>query len=86
MADNRYPDGPLAPARHAFAVAPDDDAMLPASTKRLYVGGSGDITLRARASAVDVVLVDVPAGTQIEVDAIHVRETGTTAANIVAFS
>lgn len=86
MADNRYPDGPLAPARHAFVVTPDDDVMLPASTKKLYVGGTGDLTLCARESTVDVVLVGVPGGTQIEVDAIHVRATGTTATNIVAFS
>lgn len=86
MADNRYPDGPLAPARHAFAVTPDDDDMLIASTKKLYIGGTGDVTLRARDSAVDVVLVAVPAGTQIDVDAVYVRADGTTATNIVAFS
>ena len=40
-------DSLIAPAKTAFAITPDDNADLPSATKAVYVGGDGDLILRA---------------------------------------
>ncbi|MEM6265884.1 MAG: hypothetical protein AAF494_01660 [Pseudomonadota bacterium] len=72
-----------APAESVFAVAPADASEFATSTKALYVGDGGDIVLRAVGDDADVTFVNVPAGAILPVRVKAVRETGTTAANIV---
>jgi hypothetical protein len=67
-----YADSPDSPANHAFAIVPSDSAELPAVTKAIYVGTSGDVTYR-----------NVPDGAYLTVRASHVRAAGTTAADLV---
>lgn len=70
-------------ARGAVSVTPSDTDAIEAC-RALYVGGTGDITMRARGSSADVVFAAVPAGTILPVQVTYVRETGTTATDIVA--
>ena len=74
----------LTPSENAFAVTPDNAAPLMVVPKYLYVGGAGNVTLRAKDSSTDVVFANVPAGGYIYVRASHVRQAGTTATAIVA--
>ncbi|MEM6907166.1 MAG: hypothetical protein AAF494_00685 [Pseudomonadota bacterium] len=72
-----------APASDLFEISPDDTNDLSNVTKALYVGGAGDILLRAVGGSADVTLANVPAGSIVPVRVKAVRETGTTATNIV---
>jgi len=74
----------LTPSEHAYAVTPNDNTALVIVPKFLYIGGAGNVTLRTKDSASDVVFMDVPAGGYLYVRASHVRATGTTATAIVA--
>lgn len=49
----------------------------------IYVGGAGNVTLRAIGSSVDTVFTNVPAGSVLKVRAQFVRATGTTATNML---
>lgn len=80
---NAYADSPDAPASHAFAIAPSDSAELPAVTKAIYVGSSGDVMLRPLRAAADVIYRNVPEGAYLTIRASHVRATGTTAGDLV---
>lgn len=77
-------DTVLTPSQNAFAVVPSDSAALPAVPKFLYIGGTGNVTLRAMDATADVVFANVPAGGYLYVRATHVRAAGTTATAIVA--
>jgi hypothetical protein len=78
-----YADSPDSPANHAFAIVPSDSAELPIVTKAIYVGSSGDVTLRPLRAAADVTYRNVPDGAYLTVRASHVRATGTTATDLV---
>lgn len=78
-----YADAPDAPATQAFAIVPSDGAELPAVTKAIYVGSSGDVTLRPLRGTADVTYRNVPEGAYLTVRASHVRATGTTAGDLV---
>jgi hypothetical protein len=79
-----FTDNVSSPANHAVAVTPHATNPLPFVAKALYVGGAGNVTLRAKGDAADVTFVGVPAGTILPVRAAYVRASGTTATNIVA--
>ncbi|HTG38451.1 MAG TPA: hypothetical protein VL973_06560 [Sphingomonas sp.] len=68
-----------------MAVVPDDQWMLPRTPKALYVGGTGDVVLRAIDDDADVRFENVAAGTILPIRVSHVRLTGTTASALVAF-
>ena len=78
-----YADSPDAPAVQAFAIVPSDSVELPAVTKAIYVGSSGNVTLRPLRAAADVTYRNVPEGAYLTVRASHVRATGTTAGDLV---
>jgi hypothetical protein len=80
-----YTDSVTAPARKVVAVAPHDSNPLPDVSKALYVGTAGDVVLQGVGGGPDVTLKNVPAGTVLAIRATHVRNTGTSAQNIVAF-
>lgn len=86
MAEPRFPDGAVAPARHAFAVTPHNTTELPVATKGIYVGGAGNVAIVPRDSTDPVVFTAVPVGTVLPVDAKLVRATDTTATLLVALA
>lgn len=79
-----HADSPQAPASDCYTVSPSDTAELPRVTKALYVGSAGDVALRALNSDTDVIFRNLPAGGMIDVRAKAVRESGTTAADLIA--
>lgn len=85
-ANDRYPqnaDDLLSPASDGAAVTPSDSALLTVPSKRLWVGGAGNVALvTVRGTA--LTYTAVPAGTYLNVRAQQVKSTGTTATNIVA--
>lgn len=80
---NGYADSPMAPSENCFAIAPNDGAELPQSTKAIYVGGGGNVTLRSVRGEADVTFLNVPSGAILDVRVRAIRLTGTTATNIV---
>ncbi len=73
----------LSPASHAAAVTPSDSVALTYASKRLWVGGAGNVTL-ITVGGETVTYTGVPAGSYLRVRANQVKATGTTATNIVA--
>lgn len=71
------------PAKYAAAVTPDDSNDLPNASKRLWVGGAGNVALVTVGGSA-VTYVGVPAGTYLPVRAAQVKATGTTATDIIA--
>ena len=74
--------GLTAPASNAFAITPNNATDLPAITRALYVGLSGDIALIMQGGEA-VTLTNVMAGTMLPLRAVRVAATGTTAQNLV---
>lgn len=74
------------PSRAPFDIVPHATNALPAVTQSIYVGGGGDVTLRAVDNNADTLFKAVPAGTTINVRASHVRVAGTTASFLVGFA
>ena len=73
-------------AKNAVAVTPHDtNAIARGKTNMLFVGGAGAITCRFAGEAADTVLTGVIAGSQLPIQVTHIRSTGTTATNMVAF-
>jgi hypothetical protein len=70
------------PARSAIAVTKSDATVIQ-NTRALYVGGTGDLTVRM-ADGNTAVLVAVPAGALLPISVDMVLSTGTTATSIVA--
>ncbi len=79
-------DSLTAPAREAFSISPNDSSDLSTSTKAIYVGLGGNITLRTVGSAEDVTFVNVASGTTLDIRCRAIRSTGTSAANIVGLA
>ena len=75
-------DTPESQARNAHAVSPHATNPLPATSKALYVGGQGDVTVRLIDDIADVTFVNVPAGMILPIRASHVRAI-TSATNIL---
>jgi hypothetical protein len=76
-------DDLLAPASDAAAVTKSDTVPLTVASKRLWIGGVGDVNL-ITVKGTTVKYSAVPAGTYLRVRATQVLATGTTATNIVA--
>lgn len=72
----------LGPAVHAAAVAPSDTNEMEFASKRLWVGGAGNVKL-VTVGGETVTYASVPAGTYLNVRAVQVFSTGTTATNII---
>lgn len=73
-----------APAAFASVVVPSDTADLSRTTRSLYVGGAGNVTVDLRGGDQAVTFVGVPAGTFLPLRVTRVRQTGTSATNILA--
>ncbi len=79
-------DSLIAPARNCFSITPHDVATLPSLPKAIYVGTGGNIALRPVDSAQDVTFMNVTGGTILDVRAMHIRATGTTASNMIGLA
>jgi hypothetical protein len=66
------------PLSHAFSIAPSDSVDLSETTRALYVGGDGDLSL-IMASGAAIVLAGVSAGTVLPLRITRVMATATTA-------
>lgn len=73
-----------APADNVIAITPNDATALVAVPKALFIGGSGNLTIKG-ANGVPALLI-VQAGQIVPVRARFVMATGTTATGIVAIS
>ncbi len=68
---------------HGTAITPTDNVFLPQTSRALWVGTGGNITVLLSDDTVPVTLNNVPAGLLL-VRACQVFATGTTASNIVS--
>ncbi len=73
-----------APSSSAGTITPNDATDLSAYCKRIYVGGTGSVTLIGVDDTVSVTFAAVPAGSILPVGARRVLATGTTATKLVA--
>lgn len=74
------------PARHAFAITPHATLEIDPLPKAIYVGGGGDITLRAADSNTDTIFRNVAPGQILDVRVRYIRAAGTTATGIVGLA
>ena len=82
--DRTNPDLSPGASRTPFPIVPSDAVPLPALVKGIYVGTGGDVTLRGVGSdAQDVTYKNLPDASYLQVAALYVRATGTTATNLV---
>lgn len=72
-----------APANDAEAVTPSDTVDLVSTSRALYVGGAGNISV-VMASGQTVLFTGVPVGTVLRIRVSRVRLTGTTATAMVS--
>lgn len=79
-------DSVFAPSRKPFPIAPNDAAEISPLPKALYIGTGGDVALRGVDGTQDVVFKNVASGDRIEVRAMYLRATGTTAQDIVGLA
>lgn len=70
------------PASHGFAVSPSNDTDLPETTRALFVGSAGAVSV-VMSSGSEVLLAGVASGTLLPLRVRRVRLTGTTASAIV---
>lgn len=71
------------PASGFSAVTKSDSATLPTTTRALYVGTGGDLTVQG-GQGQSVLFKAIPAGMILPIVATKVMATGTTAADLVA--
>ncbi|RDE05297.1 spike base protein, RCAP_Rcc01079 family [Sphingomonas aracearum] len=81
-----FADSANSPSRAPFAIVPSDSVSLPACPKAIYVGTGGALVLRGVDGEADVRFANVPSGAVIDVRAIFVRATGTTAGDLVGLA
>ena len=71
-----------APGVNAWPIEPDDETNMDLTTRGIYVGGAGDLSVVMKSEAV-VTLKNVAAGTILPLRAIRVNSTGTSATDLV---
>ena len=72
-------------ATSAVAVDPGTAEQL-SLTSALYIGVGGDVVVTMADSATDVTFKNVPSGTFLPIAVTHVKDSGTTATDILAIS
>lgn len=79
-----FSDNASAPSCAPYAIVPHDANPLPAIPKGIFVGTGGTVTLRGKDGQADVTYKNLGDGSYIEVRALYVRATGTTATDLIA--
>lgn len=79
-----FADNSETPCRAPYAITPHDIDTLPVLPKGIYVGTGGDVTLRGVDGSTDVTYRNLPDASYLNVRALHVRATGTTATHLIA--
>lgn len=74
------------PISKGAAVTPSDSIALTTTSRALYVGGGGDLTVRLAGDSTDTVLKAVPTGSFLPLKVTYVKATGTTATYITALA
>jgi hypothetical protein len=69
---------------NGLAVTPADGVLLPTTTRMIWVGGAGNLSVLLAGDNEPVTLDGVPAGTMLPLRVHRVMATNTTATNIVA--
>lgn len=74
-------------ATGSFDITPDDETTLPYTTRAIYIGGDGDLALRLVDDPPDEHRIwrNVVAGSELNVQAVAVLETGTTATDLIGY-
>lgn len=78
-----YPTNLTAPARDAVIITPNDTIDLAVMPRAIYVGQSGNISVRFSAGQT-VLFTNAQAGSFLPVRATGINATGTTATGLVA--
>ena len=76
-------DSVTSPSRDWFNIAPSDSADLSFIPKAIYVGTGGDIVVSSSRTNSEVVFRNVPSGALLDIRPAAVKETGTTATDLV---
>lgn len=76
--------GELGSANRLAAVTPSNSTPLADGCRGIYVGGAGDVAIKAEQDSAAVTFVGVPAGTILPIRALYVMSTNATATSIVA--
>lgn len=85
MATDGPVGGKMIPARHAEALdASISDDQPSQSTRAIYIGGTGDISVDMLGGELAVIFKAVPAGTVLPIQITELNNTGTTATDVVA--
>jgi hypothetical protein len=71
------------PVERAFAITTDNSTNLSETTRAIYTGTGGDITVILAGDSAAVTFVDVPAGAIMPLRVARVLATGTVATGIV---
>lgn len=77
-----FAPGLESPATHGFTISPSDSADLPETTRALYVGVTGAVSVVLHSGAT-LTLAGVPGGAILPLRVARVRLTGTTAGSLV---
>lgn len=73
----KFPPHWQAPFRHAFAITKSDTANLTYITRAIWVGGTGNLVVDMEGGELNVAFNSVPAGTQLNIRAIKVKNSST---------
>ena len=76
-------DSVTSPSRDWFDIAPSDGSDLGFIPKAIYVGTGGDLVVSSARTNSEVIFRNVPSGSVLDIRPAAVRETGTTAADLV---
>jgi hypothetical protein len=74
-----------APSGRLAAITPSDTAVFTAPIYAIYVGGTGNIAVKAAETGNTVTFTAVPTGTILPILVTQVLSTGTTATNLIGF-
>lgn len=75
------------PAFRLVAITPNDSTdLIQHGLRALWVGGAGNVAIRALSDGSAVTIAGVPAGTLLPIAVARVLATGTTATNIVGLA
>jgi hypothetical protein len=73
-----------APGGFAAAITPNDGADINFTSRAIYIGGAGNLSVVMSGSGNSVTFVGLAAGTVLPITVSRVMDTSTTATNIVA--